>query len=162
MTSKNLDPMQDPEFPKVVETSLHTKPDRHKPIGKRKPVKIVAKGRGTADSFLDAWLIAACRKAGLEHFCDNLGGLSALGRGGVDSDTTHFVIEYSPRFDQIKEAFGMESLNQGGCDGTASQGDGVGLNVSLSGSRGCLIRRLLPTILIFSQVHSCRLRGGVS
>jgi hypothetical protein len=34
---KSSDPTKDPEFQKVVQAFLHTKPQPHKPIGKRKP-----------------------------------------------------------------------------------------------------------------------------
>jgi hypothetical protein len=36
MPEKKPDPTKDPEFQKVVQTFLHTKPQPHKPIGKRK------------------------------------------------------------------------------------------------------------------------------
>jgi hypothetical protein len=36
MPRKNDDPTKDPEFQKVVQTFLHTKPQPHKAIGKRK------------------------------------------------------------------------------------------------------------------------------
>jgi len=35
MTGKEHDPTKDPEFQKVVQTFLHTKPQPHKPSGKR-------------------------------------------------------------------------------------------------------------------------------
>jgi len=37
--AKTPDPTKDPEFQKVVQTFLHTKPERHKPIGKRRKRK---------------------------------------------------------------------------------------------------------------------------
>jgi hypothetical protein len=36
MPSKKDDPTRDPEFQKVVQTFLHTKPRPHKPLGKAK------------------------------------------------------------------------------------------------------------------------------
>jgi hypothetical protein len=36
MPEKKSDPTKDPEFQKVVQVFLTTKPRRHKPIGKRK------------------------------------------------------------------------------------------------------------------------------
>jgi hypothetical protein len=35
--AKTSDPTKNPEFQKVVQTFLHTKPQPHKPIGKRMP-----------------------------------------------------------------------------------------------------------------------------
>jgi hypothetical protein len=37
------DPTKDPEFQKVVQTFLTTKPERHKPLGKKPPKKRIKK-----------------------------------------------------------------------------------------------------------------------
>jgi hypothetical protein len=42
MSGKKPDPMQDPEFQKVVQTFLHTKPQPHRPA-KKKAAKKAAK-----------------------------------------------------------------------------------------------------------------------
>jgi len=50
MVGKASDPTKDPNFQKVVQTFLHTKPQPHKPLGKRKALLNAARKRKPARS----------------------------------------------------------------------------------------------------------------
>jgi hypothetical protein len=76
-----------------------------------------------AETFLDAWLLAACGKTSSEHLSDKDFGRHAVRSG---RDAPHSVIEDASGLLQVNDALCMQHVDKRGGDCAASQGKGVG------------------------------------